>query len=669
MKSVNIQRALFVVAAVGYGLIAIQTTRVSAEPANTNINAKISAQTPAAESAAPLSERFAEAGVEEVPDFQRHVVPLMGRLGCNGRACHGSFQGRGGLQLSLFGYDFKADHTALLDEASGRVDVDDIEESLVLTKPTDADMHEGGKRYDLGSWQHHVLHRWIEAGAKYDDGEPQTLVRLEITPSEILFTSAGQEVDLTAIAHWEDGSSEDVTELCRFSSNDDSIATIDAAGHIKGGERGGTHVVIYYDNAVVPIPILRPIGTGKPSRDSQPTHPVDQLVQQKLDKLGIDPSGRCSDSEFIRRVSLDITGILPAGETVREFLADKSPDKRERLIDELLESPGYAAWWATRFSDWTGNSDEQLNNVLPIRNVAGRLWYEWLRTRLDANMPYDKLVEGIVTAQSRQPGESYVEFCENMTEACKPGQADLFAQRDGLPMFWARRNFQKPEERAIGFAYTFLGVRIECAQCHKHPFDQWSKDDFDQFSKLFAPIRVNQNQVAPDAKKVRDELLEKVTGGKKLNGGELRKAIYDAAKDGKTVPFGELLVNTRGISDKAKRQRAEAKKKGRELPSVSIPTGKILGQKRAAHARQGSAWCVDGVVAIDREPILCQGHRQPSLEQLLRHRNRRSNRRHEPGQPAQQRSIAGLFGSRVCQTQLRPEVAASRDRDQRKLSA
>ncbi len=339
-------------------------------------------------------------------------------------------------------------------------------------------------------------------------------------------------------------------------------------------------------------------GSGKPHADSQPTHPIDQLVQQKLDKLGIYPSGRCTDSEFIRRVSLDITGILPAGETVRQFLADKSPDKRERLIDDLLESPGYAAWWATRFSDWTGNSDEQLNNVLPIRNVAGRLWYEWLRTRLDANMPYDKLVEGIVTAESRQPGETYVEFCENMTAACKPGQAELFAERDGLPMFWARRNFQKPEERAIGFAYTFLGVRIECAQCHKHPFDQWSKDDFEQFAKLFSPIRVNQNQVAPDAKQDRDELLEKITDGKKLNGGELRRAIYDAAKNGKTVPFGELLVNTRGISDKAKKQRAEAKKKGRKVPSVSIPTGKILGQERTAHARQGPSWCLDGVVAF-----------------------------------------------------------------------
>ena len=219
-----------------------------------------------------------------------------------------------------------------------------------------------------------------------------------------------------------------MTELCRFSSNDDAIAAIDQDGLIKSGVRGDTHVVIYYDNAVVPVPVMRPIGSDSPRMLTEPTHPVDKLVQDKLDKLGIIPSGLCSDSEFIRRVSLDITGILPSGEEVREFLNDDSPDKRARLIDDLLDSPGYAAWWATRFSDWTGNSDEQLNNVLPVRSAATRLWYEWLRSRLDANMPYDKIMEGIVTAESRQGDESYLEYCENMTKACLPGNEDMFAQ-------------------------------------------------------------------------------------------------------------------------------------------------------------------------------------------------------------------------------------------------
>jgi hypothetical protein len=503
----------------------------------------------------------------------------MGRLGCNGRACHGSFQGRGGLQLSLFGYDFKADHEALLDDASGRVDVDDIDESLMLAKPTDADMHEGGKRYETGSWQHHVLRRWIESGAKFDSENVQSLVRLEVTPSEIQFAGDGEQVELTAIAHWQDGTVEDVTELCRFSSNDDAIAEIDKAGAVKSGEGGDTHVVVYYDNAVIPIPVLRPIGDGQPLKSSD--HPIDQLVQQKLDKLGVNPSNLCTDAEFLRRVSLNITGILPSGEDVREFLADTSPDKRQRLIAQRLDSPGYAAWWATRLSDWTGNSEEQLNNALPIRNgAAGRLWHEWLRARLESNMPYDQIVEGMVTAQSRQPDESYTEYCETMTKACVEGNEELFAERDGMPLFWARRNFQKPEERAIGFAYTFLGVRIECAQCHKHPFDQWSKDDFEQFAKLFAPIRVNANQVAPDAKKEREDLMNKITDGEKLKGGDLRRKVYDAARKGQTVPFGELLVNT-SAGDRAKKARAAARKKGNKPPAMKIPEGKIIGQDDA----------------------------------------------------------------------------------------
>ncbi len=585
-------RNVFIVLATGC-LVAAGSMQAAAEGAN----AKSQAEAESSPAVAPLSQRFAEADVSEIPDFQRHVVPLLGRLGCNGRACHGSFQGRGGFQLSLFGYDFQADHAALRDENSGRVDVDDIDESLVLSKPTDADMHEGGKRYDKGSWQHHVLRRWIESGAKFDSKSLQKLVRLEVSPKEIQFSDEGENVELTAIAHWQDGSAENVTELCRFSSNDDSIAEIDDTGKLSSGVRGDTHVVVYYDNAVVPIPVMRRFGSTAVVDQTASEHPVDKLVQQKLDKLGIVPSGECTDAEFIRRVSLDVTGILPSGEAVRRFLADDSPDKRQRLIDELLGSPGYAAWWATRFSDWTGNSDEQLTNVLPVRGAAPRLWYEWLRARLEANVPYDQIMEGIVTANSRQENESYLEYCERMTEACEPGNESKFAERDGLPMFWGRRNFQRPEERAIGFAYTFLGVRIECAQCHKHPFDQWSKDDFEQFAKLFTPIRVNQNQVSPESKSERDELLEKLTEGKQLRGGDLRRAVSQAAQKGETVPFGELLVNVRAISERAQKARAAARKKGRKVPDLPIPSGKILGNAEP--------------VKLDKDP-------RPALMQWLR---------------------------------------------------
>ena len=559
--------------------IDVNSARVFAEPVNTK--SKSSAASPDAQPASkPLSSRYATEETNEVPDFQKHIVPLLGRLGCNGRACHGSFQGRGGFQLSLFGYDFDADHAALLDEDSGRVDTDDVDESLILAKPIDADMHEGGKRYEKGSWQHHVLRRWIESGAAYDKTAFRELDRLDVSPAEVLFTKEGEAINLTAIAHWRDGCSEDVTELCRFSSNDDAVAQIDETGHIQSGDRGDTHVVVYYDNAVVPVPVVRPIGPPLSPSTVEPAHPVDRLVKQKLDKLGILASGACTDSEFIRRASLDITGILPGADEVRAFLANKSPTKRQLLIDRLLDAPGYAAWWATRFSDWTGNSDEQLTNVLPIRNVATRLWYEWLRVRLQNNMPYDEIVEGIVTAKNRQPDEDYLEYCKTMTEACKPGNESVYAERDGLPLYWGRRNFQKPEERAIGFAYTFLGVRIECAQCHKHPFDKWSKNDFERFSKLFTPIRFSANLVTKDAKQMRQELLDALTDGKKLNGGDLRRAVQKAAQEGKTVPFGELVFNDANIQRLIKAQQ-QSKRKGSKPRAIKIPSGKILGEDAA----------------------------------------------------------------------------------------
>ena len=552
-------------------------TQVSAEPAK--VTARSGDKTEAASKILhPLSERFAKEDTTEVPDFQKHVIPLLSRLGCNGRACHGSFQGRGGFQLSLFGYDFKADHDALLDDASGRVDVEDTGESLILSKPSDADAHEGGKRFDKGTWQHHVLQRWIEAGAAYDSNTIRELDRVDVSPAEIMFHDENEIVNLTAVAHWKDGTSEDVTELCRFSSNNDAIADIDATGRIKSGDRGDTHVVVYYDKAVIPVPVLRPVGIPSSSKAAKPKHSIDRLVQEKLHKLGIVPSGICTDSEFIRRASLDITGILPDADTVREFLADNSPLKREHLIERLVDSPGYAAWWATRFSDWTGNSDEQLTNVFPIRNAATRLWYEWLRVRLEKNMPYDDIVEGIVSADNRQPKEDYVSYCKAMTEACKPGNEELFAKRDGLPMFWGRRNFQKPEERAIGFAYTFLGVRIECAQCHKHPFDRWSKNDFERFSKLFTPIRYSDKLVADDAKQDRQKLLDALTDGKKLRGGDLRRAVQKGAQQGKTVPFGELVFDDSSIQRQRKAQ-SQIKRKGGKSKSITIPTGKILGEE------------------------------------------------------------------------------------------
>jgi hypothetical protein len=522
----------------------------------------------------PLSVRFADENASETPDFQRHIGPLLGHLGCNGRACHGSFQGRGGFALSLFGYDFTADHKAMTDADSGRVNLDDVHESLLLYKPIDEERHEGGKRMDIDSWQYRVLARWISQGAKYDK-KIQSLQRLEVTPAEIVFDGSGdgKTEQLKAIAVWADGSREDVTDLCRFTTNDDVVASIAADGLVTSKDVGDTHVVVAYDRAVVPVAVIRPsvVDSSQVARPAESRHMIDRLVKQKLDKLGIIPSGLCSDSDYIRRASLDLTGMLPTADRVEKFLADPSPTKRSDLIDELLSNPAYAGWWATRFSDWTGNNESMLNNYLPVRGMASKMWFSWLQKRFADNVPYDKIVEGIVTAESRLPDESYREYCETMSEICRTGNTEPFADRPGLPTFWARSNFRATEDRAVGFAYSFLGVRIQCAQCHKHPFDQWSKDDFDQFAKLFAPIRANQNNVARDAQDEMRKMIATITDGKKLNGGELRNAMTQAVTSGKIVPFPELTVQPIAPP----RPDRNARDRDRTPPA---PTGRILGE-------------------------------------------------------------------------------------------
>lgn len=349
--------------------------------------------------------RFAKVDVAgETPDFKQHVVPLLGKLGCNGRACHGSFQGRGGFRLSLFGYDFDADH----DEIYGRVDPEVPSDSLFLQKALMQVQHEGGQRVKEGTWEHQLLRRWIESGSSGQVAEPAILTKLEVTPNEILFSADDQKQQLKAVAIWSDGSTEDVTALCRFQTNDDQIADITEDGLVQSGLSGDTHVVAFYDSAVVPIPVIRPVSDqfGDRYPATQTPTKIDELVVQKLRKVGIVQSDLCTDAEFLRRVSLDVTGTLPTSKEVREFLADSSTDKRSRKIDELLERPGYVAWWTTRLCDFTGNSDDKLNNVTPVRPEASKQWYAWIEKRVRENMPYDDIVEGIVMAVSRDPGES-----------------------------------------------------------------------------------------------------------------------------------------------------------------------------------------------------------------------------------------------------------------------
>jgi hypothetical protein len=525
-----------------------------------------------------VDKRFAAGDLKDAPDFGRHVVPLLGRLGCNGRSCHGSFQGQGGFRLSLFGYDAKADHEALLKGDEPRVKLTEAAKSLFLEKPTQAVPHEGGQRMKDGSWEHRLLLKWIESGAAPMSSETPSFVRLDVTPTEINFAKSGDVVRLQAIAVWSDGRREDVTPLCRFQTNDETVATIDINGVVTGGEAGDSNVIAFYDKAVVPVPVLRAVSNQigpKYPKTPTPTE-IDRLVVAKLQKLGVVQSELCTDAEFLRRVSLDLTGTLPTAGEVEAFLADSTNDKRDRKIDELLERPAYAAWWATRFCDWTGNNPQQLNNVSPVQNAPAREWYDWVYKRVEANMPYDQLAAGIVLANGQKPGQSYTEYCKEMSDLHRPvGKGETpkttAADRDTMPYFWARRNLRQPEEKALAFAYSFMGLRIQCAQCHKHPFDVWTQDDYKQFQNFFTRISYG---IPNDAKKEQQKIIEELGFDSKVKGNDARKLYPAALKDGKTIPFEAPFV---AKAQKNNRPEKNADKNKKNPRPTFANSARVLG--------------------------------------------------------------------------------------------
>lgn len=520
----------------------------------------------------PLSERFAPAATtDEVPSFERHVSPLLGRLGCNGRACHGSFQGRGGFQLSLFGYDFEADHKALLQGEKPRVNLTTPAESLILNKPTSADMHEGGQRYTKEGWEYQVLSHWIAAGAKDDSADHPKLTRLEIIPAEITFQQDQQQAPLRAIAHWANGLQEDVTPLCRFKSNDTEVADVSEAGQVKSLGQGDTHIVVFYDNGITPVPVLRPVSAETAANYPAVATPtkIDELVVAKLRRLGIVPSELSGDAEFLRRVSLDMTGTLPTSQEVLAFLADTAPDKRARKVDELLERPGYAAWWATKLCDMTGNNPKNgANNA--FRDAESRQWYDWIYARLEKNAPYDELIAGIVEATGRQSGQSLEDYCREMSSYTQEENAAKFAERESMPHYWSQRTKRKPEEKALSFAHAFLGVRIECAQCHKHPFDQWSKKDFEQFTSFFAGIQYG----TPNADKKAYQAIQAAAGMAGKKGNDANKLLPQLAKDGKVIPFQEVFVSLKAPNNNQKKRKD---KKKVDEPVVDASQARVLG--------------------------------------------------------------------------------------------
>ncbi len=425
-------------------------------------------------------------------DFERHIMGLLGRMGCASGSCHGSFQGKGGLTLSLFGYDPAKDYQALVRDQNGRrVDFANPDNSLLLLKATGQSPHGGLTRFGKSSWQYQLIREWIAQGApwKAGSGSVQTL---QITPAECVFDKPGGRLSLQVTAHYANGASENVTSLCEFRTNDDAVADVSNLGVVHALRPGDTAVVVSYRGSVVPVRVLVPTETK--AGFVYPTIPevnyIDREVFAKLKRLNMVPSDLASDEEFLRRVSLDTIGKLPTAEEVRRFLGDPSPDKREKKIDELLNHPLHAALWATKFCDITGNNTDALENPLQRKPHQSQMWHDWFRKRLAENMPYDQLVHGVLTATSREDRslEEYVKHVEKYEEAQEKGQVTDYAERKTLDLFWRRQQRVTVEEWGEKTAAAFLGVRLECAQCHKHPFDRWTQEDYRAYANIFNAV-------------------------------------------------------------------------------------------------------------------------------------------------------------------------------------
>ncbi len=478
---------------------------------------------------APISSRLSPAAPDsETPDFQRHVLPLLSRAGCNGRECHGSAQGKGGFQLSLFGYDFDADYKAMT--------------SLVEKHGTARVDHKGGRKIEPGSWQYDLLLRWIQAGAPAASKQ-QHFERLEVEPGEILFRESGETADLRVVAVWSDGRREDVTELSRFQSNNEAVAAIDPSGRITAKGAGDTHIVAFYDNGVAAIPVLRPFFAATTPAGASPeaTTTVDRLIGEKLGKLGIAPSERCGDTDFLRRISIDMTGTLPAPAEIEDFVADTRPDKRARKIEELLERPAYAAWWANKLGDFTGNNPGQ---QAELGQELASQWYDWMFRRIRDNQPYDELIADIVLATGRSEGQSYEAYAAEMSSYLRENGPADFANRETLPHYWTRRSVTKPAEKALAFAHSFLGIRLQCAECHKHPFDQWTQQDFQQFARFFEPVKFG---IPPAAQEAARKLA--AAGSASMNMNNMQSMMVSGemqamAMGGGVIPWRELYVET-----------------------------------------------------------------------------------------------------------------------------
>ena len=403
--------------------------------------------------------------------FRQHVIPVLTKMGCNSGACHGAAAGKNGLKLTLRGYDPAADYDALTREATARrISLADPAASLFLLKPTMTIPHGGGKRVDVHSLEYEVLSQWIAAGAPGPKEADPTVVGLEVYPrSATLEPSSKQR--LAVLAQYSDGRVADVSRWARYSSTDAAVAEVGADGVVTMVGRGEAAITVAYETSVLYARLTVP-HDSEVSEDEfgrlTVNNYIDELVLEKLRKLRIAPSRPADDSAFMRRAYLDAAGILPTAAEVEGFLADASPAKRRQLVDNLLERPEFADYWAYKWSDLllVSTNSDHLNRTA--------LWdfYNWIRDSVAENKPWDRFAQDIFASggSSRDNGalnyfvlhKDTIELAENTTQA-------------------------------------FMGQTLTCARCHNHPLEKWTQVQYYRFANLFARIGIKTGDESGDS--------------------------------------------------------------------------------------------------------------------------------------------------------------------------
>jgi hypothetical protein len=448
----------------------------------------------------------------EIPPvrFVRDVEPIISRLGCNAGTCHGSAKGKNGFKLSLRGYDPDFDYQALINDLSGRrFNRVQVDESLMLLKPTAEVPHEGRQPLKPASPEYFLLRQWIAEGTRFEDPAQSRADRIEVLPGEVELDLPGRSQQMLVMAHYPDGNTRDVTRDAIFSSNDGDVATV-TNGNITAIRRGEAAMLVRYEgNYATREVVVMGDRAGFAWAGPPENNYIDKHINAKLKRLKILPSELCGDADFIRRVSLDLTGLPPTSARVREFLEDQTPGnvKRQHLIDALLASPDFVDFWANKWADLLQCNGETLGakGVWVFRN--------WIRQAIAKNEPYDQIARELLLAQ----GSSY--------------------QNPAVNYLRALRDVNKMTE---DISQTFLGVRFNCNKCHDHPFERWTQNQYYQFAAYFARVAMKPGAL-PDEQIV----------FRKFDGGEMMHPKTGMAVAPK-VPVGDAPP----VSEDADRRQA-----------------------------------------------------------------------------------------------------------------